>query len=109
MASTFYSAAEMASPAAALSLGSARDVILALDLGSTTGFAIAGANGDITSGTAEFRLDRWQSGGMRFLRFKRWLTEIKNQVGGFDLVVYEQVRGTRVWTLRTRLAVGLRS
>ena len=84
--------AAMASPAAALSLASARDVILALDLGTTTGFAIAGADGDITSGTAEFRLDRWQSGGMRFLRFKRWLTEIKNQAGGFDLVIYEQVR-----------------
>ena len=84
--------AAMASPAAALSLASARDVILALDLGTTTGFAIAGADGDITSGTAEFRLDRWQSGGMRFLRFKRWLTEIKHQAGGFDLVVYEQVR-----------------
>ncbi len=84
--------AELASPAAALSLASSRDVILALDLGTTTGFAIAGADGDITSGTAEFRLDRWQSGGMRFLRFKRWLTEVKNQAGGFDFVVYEQVR-----------------
>ena len=60
--------------------------------GNTTGYAIAGADGGITSGTAEFRLDRWQSGGMRFLRFKRWLTEIKHQAGGFDLVVYEQVR-----------------
>jgi Holliday junction resolvasome RuvABC endonuclease subunit len=84
--------AEMASPAAALSLGSAHDVILALDLGTVTGFAIARADGGITSGTAEFRLDRWQSGGMRFLRFKRWLTELKNQAGGCDLVVYEQVR-----------------
>jgi len=84
--------AAMASPKAALSLASAHDVILALDLGTTTGFAIAGVDGDITSGTAEFRLDRWQSGGMRFLRFKRWLTEIKNQAGGLDLVVYEQVR-----------------
>ena len=82
--------AEMASPAAALSFCFARDAILALDLGTITGFAIAGADGAITSGTAEFRLDRWQSGGMRFLRFKRWLTEIKHQVGGFDLVV--QVR-----------------
>ena len=84
--------AEMASPAPAPSLCSARDVILALDLGSTTGFAIAGVDGGIISGTAEFRLDRWQSGGMRFLRFNRWLTEIKNQAGGLDLVVYEQVR-----------------
>ena len=82
--------AAIASPAAALY--SAHDVILALDLGTTTGFPIAGVDGGITSGPAEFRLDRWQSGGMRFLRFKRWLTEIKNQAGGFDLVVYEQVR-----------------
>ena len=84
--------AEMASPAAALSFASARDVILALDLGSVTGFAIAAADGGIVSGTAEFRLDRWQSGGMRFLRFKRWLTELKHQAGGLDLVVYEQDR-----------------
>ncbi len=66
--------------------------ILALDLGTTAGFALRTRDGAITSGTAEFRLDRWQSGGMRFLRFKRWLTEIKNQAGGVDLVVYEQVR-----------------
>jgi Holliday junction resolvasome RuvABC endonuclease subunit len=84
--------AEMTSPAPALSLASAHDVILALDLGSTTGFAIAGIDGAITSGTAQFRLDRWQSGGMRFLRFKRWLTEIKHQAAGLDLLVYEQVR-----------------
>ena len=69
-----------------------RDILLALDLGTTTGFALRGADGAITSGTAEFRLDRWQSGGMRFLRFKHWLTEIKHQAGGVDLVVYEQVR-----------------
>lgn len=66
--------------------------LLALDLGTTTGWALRGADGAIVSGTAEFRLDRWQSGGMRFLRFKRWLTEIKHQAGGVELVVYEQVR-----------------
>lgn len=69
-----------------------RGALLALDLGTTTGFALRGADGGVTSGTAEFRLDRWQSGGMRFLRFKRWLTEIKHHAGGIDLVVYEQVR-----------------
>jgi Holliday junction resolvasome RuvABC endonuclease subunit len=79
-------------PTPPLSLAPAHDVILALDLGATTGWAVRAIDGAITSGTAEFRLDRWQSGGMRFLRFKRWLTEIKNQVGGFDLVAYEQVR-----------------
>ena len=84
--------ATLAAIPAARSIDRDRSTILALDLGTTTGFAIAGADGAITSGTAEFRLDRWQSGGMRFLRFKRWLTEIKHQAGGFDLVVYEQVR-----------------
>jgi Holliday junction resolvasome RuvABC endonuclease subunit len=74
----------MASPAAG--------AILALDLGTTAGFALRAADTAITSGTAMFRPDRWQSGGMKFLRFKRWLTEIKNQAGGIDLVVYEQVR-----------------
>jgi Holliday junction resolvasome RuvABC endonuclease subunit len=66
--------------------------LLALDLGTTTGWALRTADGATTSGTAEFRLDRWQSGGMRFLRFKHWLTEVKHQAGGIDLVVYEQVR-----------------
>jgi len=66
--------------------------VLALDLGQRTGWALRASDGYITSGTAEFRHDRWQGGGMRFLRFKRWLTEIKNCAGGIDLVVYEQVR-----------------
>jgi hypothetical protein len=59
--------------AVARSIERSRSTILALDLGTITGFAIAGVDGGITGGTAEFRLDRWQSGGMRFLRFKRWL------------------------------------
>jgi Holliday junction resolvasome RuvABC endonuclease subunit len=29
---------------------------------------------------------------MRFLRFKRWLTEIKNSVEGLDAVYFEEVR-----------------
>jgi Holliday junction resolvasome RuvABC endonuclease subunit len=91
-ATTLTLPATDASPPASLSLSSAHDVILALDLGATTGWAVRAIGGAITSGTAAFPFDRWQSGGMRFLRFKRWLTEIKNQVGVFDFVVYEQVR-----------------
>jgi Holliday junction resolvasome RuvABC endonuclease subunit len=66
--------------------------ILALDLGLTSGWALSSADRLITSGTAEFRHDRWQGGGVRFLRFKQWLTELKHRSGGLDLVVYEQVR-----------------
>ena len=65
---------------------------LALDFGQLTGWAVRADDGSITSGTAKFKIDRWQGGGMRFLRFKQWLTEIKNVSGGFDLVAYEQVR-----------------
>ena len=66
--------------------------LLALDLGSTTGFALRGADGAITSGTAEFRLDRWQSGGMRYLRFTDWLVEIAMMTSGLHRVVFEEVR-----------------
>jgi len=66
--------------------------ILCLDLGHRAGWALRSADGIITSGTAEFRQDRWQGGGIKFLRFKTWLTEIKSSAGGIDLVVYEAVR-----------------
>jgi len=41
---------------------------LALDLGTTMGWAAKCHNSVITSGTVVFRNDRWQGGGMRFLR-----------------------------------------
>jgi Holliday junction resolvasome RuvABC endonuclease subunit len=66
--------------------------ILALDLGSLTGWALRAADGSITSGTTEFKNDRWQGGGMRFLRFKHWLTEMNSIAAEVELVAYEQVR-----------------
>jgi hypothetical protein len=82
-------------PAAALAERS-RDcgpsIILSLDFGTATGWALRSADGAIASGTAEFRIDRWQGGGIRFLRFKSWLTELKQRAGELDLIVYEQVR-----------------
>ena len=65
---------------------------LCLDLGVRTGWALCGADGVTTSGTVEFRTDRWQGGGMRFLRFRHWLTETKSLAGGLDLVLFEEVR-----------------
>jgi len=66
--------------------------ILTLDLGTRSGWAHSDCSGVITSGVAEFRTDRWQGGGMRFLRFRAWLDEMHRLTGGFDLLVYEQVR-----------------
>ena len=67
-------------------------VILALDLGTHTGWALRARDGTIASGTIEFRNDRWQGGGMRFLRFKHWLTETRATVGDISAVFYEEVR-----------------
>ena len=66
--------------------------ILALDLGTTTGWALRGSDGAITSGSVGFRPQRFEGGGMRYLRFKRWLTEIKQSCDGIDAVYFEEVR-----------------
>ncbi len=66
--------------------------ILALDLGTTTGWALRSGDGNITSGSESFRPQRFEGGGMRFLRFKRWLTEIKQSCDNIDCLHFEEVR-----------------
>jgi hypothetical protein len=66
--------------------------ILALDLGTTTGWALRDNDDHITSGTEHFKPQRFEGGGMRYLRFKRWLTDIKQCADGLDWVVFEEVR-----------------
>lgn len=66
--------------------------ILAIDLGTTTGWALRGSDGHITSGSESFRPQRFEGGGMRFLRFKRWLTEIKQSCDDIDCLHFEEVR-----------------
>jgi hypothetical protein len=57
---------------AALAQTDAAGAILALDLGTRTGWAIRTGDGVITSGVSEFRPGRFQGGGMAFLRFPAW-------------------------------------
>ena len=67
--------------------------ILALDLGTTTGWALRDQAGSISHGFVNFKPQRFEGGGMRFLRFKRWLTEIKAiNEHGIDAVYFEEVR-----------------
>ena len=66
--------------------------ILALDLGTTTGWALLTRDSSIASGSQSFKPQRFEGGGMRFLRFKRWLTEIKQSADGLDAVYFEEVR-----------------
>ena len=66
--------------------------ILALDLGTTTGWAIRGFDGLITSGTVSFKPNRYDGGGMRYLRFTNWLTEIDRLSGPIAAIWFEEVR-----------------
>ncbi|GAA4331927.1 hypothetical protein GCM10023165_06360 [Variovorax defluvii] len=66
--------------------------ILALDLGTHTGWALLHLDGTITSGTAHFKPQRFEGGGMRFLRFKRWLAELLSASGHINAVFFEEVR-----------------
>ncbi len=63
---------------------------LALDLGTTTGWAAD--DGVLTSGTVNLKPRRFEGGGMRFLRFKGFLTEIKGSAGPVEEVCFEEVR-----------------
>lgn len=66
--------------------------ILALDLGTQMGWSLL-HKGIITSGTLTFKNDRYQGGGMRYLRFSRWLHDIKDLAGGtLEEVYFEEVR-----------------
>lgn len=47
--------------------------ILALDLGTNTGWAFKLKSGHIESGSVSFATKRHDGGGMRFLKFKKWL------------------------------------
>ncbi len=65
---------------------------LALDLGTSTGWALLRPDGRIESGVRSFEGGR---DGQRFLRFRYWLHDTKRRVdlmgGGLDQVLYERV------------------
>lgn len=64
--------------------------ILALDLGTKTGWALS-SEGHITSGTFEFKNDRFEGGGMRYLKFKHWLSQL-HELGRVEAIMFEEVR-----------------
>ena len=74
--------------------------LLALDLGTHTGWAFRNRAGITCSGSQSFQPSRFEGGGMRFLRFQRWLDELAGWPGPgrrpvFDVVVFEEVRRHR--------------
>jgi len=65
--------------------------LLCLDLGTKMGYAIALHGKLLMSATRQDKPSRYSGGGMRFLQFRRWLTEIWDSTQ-FDCVYFEEVR-----------------
>lgn len=63
--------------------------ILALDLGTTMGWATKVRTGAIVSGATNLEGGRFEGGGARFLRFNQWL---ELRVAPIDVCYYEEVR-----------------
>ena len=70
-------------------------IILALDLGSSTGWALHGREGAVSSGVQTFRPNRFEGGGMAFLRFNHWLSELNDAAGPIGAAFFEEVRAHR--------------
>lgn len=66
--------------------------ILALDLGTTTGWA-TNVGSDLFHGTASFANNRYEGGGMRYLKFRKWLDGQRDRLMPPLVVYYEEVRG----------------
>ena len=69
-----------------------RSTLLALDLATTTGWALRSTSGQIISGTLSFRPSRYDGGGIRYLRFRSWLDSMAADVGGIGVVHHEEIR-----------------
>ena len=78
-------------PASAQSFGTAHGTILALDLGTTTGFALRTEVGAIISGTVSFARPLAKRRNP-IPPLQRWLTEIENRLAASAWSYYEQVR-----------------
>ncbi len=91
-ATTLTLPASEASAPATMPLPTPGGALLALDLGTTTGWALRTGDGTIASGTVSFRPSRYDGGGMRYLRFRAWLDSLAGDVVGLGAVHFEEVR-----------------
>ncbi len=68
------------------------NIILSLDLGTKTGWAVRDNSGNIQSGSELFKASKFDSYGVIFLKFKNWLTELKHRYQDIDHIYFEAVR-----------------
>jgi Holliday junction resolvasome RuvABC endonuclease subunit len=81
-----------ATPPVARPVTIVRGAMLALDLGTSTGWALQAGDDFITSGTVSLKHTRFDGGGMRFLRFRRWLEQLDSDAGPIEAIHFEEVR-----------------
>lgn len=65
--------------------------VLALDLGTTMGWALGLRDGKLRSGSESFALRRNEGPGQRWLKFVAWLGQCYQQAGELQAVYYELV------------------
>ena len=93
MAATIQAkAASKAMPLSGFSRPRPGGALMALDLGTTTGWALSSSDGAIVSGTVSFRPSRYDGGGMRYLRFGAWLEQLAKDTGRIGVVHFEEIR-----------------
>jgi hypothetical protein len=66
--------------------------ILALDLATTTGWALRTTDGQVLSATVSFKPSRFDGGGVRYLRFRAWLDSMAQNAGRIGVIYHEEVR-----------------
>ncbi len=65
--------------------------ILAIDIGTTTGWALGLRDGKLHSGSESFALKRKEGPGQRWLKFQAWLGQRNHQAGELQAIYYELV------------------
>lgn len=86
------SAARMASTTRARAFAAANCNVLALDLGTQCGWAVATREGKFSSGSDRFDPARCGGTGKRWLAFREFLTARAREAGGIQAVYFEDVK-----------------
>lgn len=66
--------------------------MLGIDPGTACGWAVVVDGRWVAAGVWDLKPRRHEGGGMRYLRARRYLREVIEEMGGLDAVAYEEVR-----------------
>jgi crossover junction endodeoxyribonuclease RuvC len=66
--------------------------VLALDLGTTTGWARCSRDGTVTGGSETFSPSKCGGRGQRWIAFRQFLSDQRNAAGEIQVVYYEDIK-----------------